>query len=162
MKTIGFSGGGLITELGSIEDVQMFFDLINYYVVKKYPNKNWPIIMDRLYKRYIKSDELDMSVELMECVKNEFKNIKSTPKHNKENFDYSKNTLFDIFENYFKNFSQCAEMTKLSFEEFKNIPDYKYEPIKIVITDQPWYLFETTRTLEDYDNLNGTPFLKLL
>ena len=91
MKTIGFSGGGLITELGSIEDVQMFFDLINYYVVKKYPNKNWPIIMDRLYKRYIKSDELDMSVELMECVKNEFKNIKSTPKHNKENFDYSKN-----------------------------------------------------------------------
>ena len=53
-------------------------------------------------------------------------------------------------------------MTKLSFEEFKNIPDYKYEPIKIVITDQPWYLFETTRKLEDYDNLNGTPFWKLL
>ena len=48
MKTIGFSGGGLITELGSIEDVQMFFDLINYYVVKKYPNTTWPIIMDSL------------------------------------------------------------------------------------------------------------------
>lgn len=150
--TIGYSGGGLIAELGSVEDVQTFFSLIQKYVVSKHPTKNWSILIDRLYKRYLKAEELEIAIELMKIVEDEFK------KKEQLRINSGEKSIFTYFKSYFEKFLLCAEMIQLSYEEFGSSPDYKYEPMKLVITDLPWYLIEQNRSLDEYDKLSTIPF----
>jgi hypothetical protein len=59
----GYVGGGTIYSLGSLSDMILFFDCIKFYVPLKYPNENFDVILDRLYKRYLKLEELDEAVK---------------------------------------------------------------------------------------------------
>ena len=114
---IGFTGGSTIVELGTDSDMRLFFDCILYYVPPKYPAPNWSLITDRLYRRYLKLEELDTAVALMKLVEKEFKQLdreafdwtKILSGQVKSNLDRSKSTLFEIFVRYFEAFYESIE-----------------------------------------------------
>ena len=72
MHIIGIAGGGTVWSLGTAQEIQLFFDCIDAYVVKSFPNEDWRLITDRLYKRYLRPQELDIAVEKMNMIEKVF------------------------------------------------------------------------------------------
>ena len=153
---IGFAGGGIMSDLGTDSDMQLFFECISYYVTSKYPDQNWSIITDRLYRRYLKLEELDDAESLMKIVEKEFKQLdrEAVDWSNVESgevqsdLDRSKPTLFEIFFDYFESFYQCIEFALFEYKDFKF-----YRPIMVSITTIPDYYNYKKIPLSVFDNL---------
>jgi hypothetical protein len=77
MKNVGFQGGSSICELGPSADVALFFECLNAYAAKTNPEQNWSLLTDRLYRRYLKQDELDVASALMASAKDIFGSVSS-------------------------------------------------------------------------------------
>ena len=153
---IGLIGGGIINNLGTDSDMQLFFECISYYVPSKYPDQNWSIITDRLYRRYLKLEELDNAESLMKIVEKEFKQLdrEAVDWSNVESgevqsdLDRSKPTLFEIFFDYFESFYQCIEFALFEYKDSKF-----YRPIMVSITTIPDYYNYKEIPLSVFDNL---------
>ena len=155
---IGLIGGGIINNLGTDSDMQLFFECISYYVLSKYPDQNWSIITDRLYRRYLKLEELDDAESLMKIVEKEFRqlNRESVDWSNVESgetqsdLDRSKPTLFEIFSRYFRSFYRCIEFALFEYNDLKF-----YRPIMVSITTIPDYHNYEKISLSVFDNLKS-------
>lgn len=169
MRNVGFCGGALTVELGTVNDMVLFFECIKSLVSWKYPEMDWSLLTDRFYKRYLRLEEMDISKELMDKVHQLFMEIPSSSitweremEHNHEtsklNPDLS--MISDVFSHYFSAFSECSESAIVMYDEFKSYPGYEYEPIRIVLTEMPENLEDYHRPLEQYDALgpNDSPF----
>ncbi|WP_226980529.1 hypothetical protein [Xanthomonas sp. LMG 12459] len=161
---IGINGGHTTYDLGTPSDVVLFFDCINAFVVRKYHGKEWGLLTDRLYRRYLRLDDLERCSELMGLVKITFSEISaSSIEWNKSilNVDgktllaFRSSNLSGIFYNYFEAFSKAKESAMSFYDEF-NI----YQPVRILVSDLPNLVIEKMRPLKDYDSLekDATPF----
>jgi len=66
IRKIGVMGGNSIYELGPLKDIVLFFDCIEYFVVKHHSEQDWSLLTDRLYRRYLRLEELETTRKLME------------------------------------------------------------------------------------------------
>lgn len=166
MKNIGFSGGSSICELGPTSDVILFFDCLRRYVQQRNPSRDISLLTDRLYRHYLRLEELDLAEGAMKFSQAEFANVLSsvvdwetyTAKNPGTRLDYQQPTLAGVFSRYFDLFSHCVESAKLNYAAFKDYPGYSYEPVKTVVSDMPDFMLESKRKLSDYDALKGEPF----
>jgi hypothetical protein len=132
-------------------------------VEQKHPEQDWTLLTDRLYRRYVQLDKLQMTSLLMDQVRSVFVGLPSdaiswegmaaSTRRDRDN-----KTLAGLFEKYFESFAQCVESARMNNEVFKSCPDYEYEAVRLVLADQPWFLVDKNRPLEDYDALEGLPF----
>ena len=51
--------------------MRLFFDCISYYLPPKYPEKDWSVLTDRLYRQYLRLEELVIAESLMKLVQDE-------------------------------------------------------------------------------------------
>ncbi len=131
MNAIGISGGSSLYELGTVNDVQLFFDCMDSFVASKQLQGNWNLLSDRLYKRYLRLDELDDASMLMGQVKKIFMTVpkdainwsefKKTATQSR--LDPTKKTLAEIFDAYFEQFDYCVESAKINYEELTFTPE---------------------------------------
>ncbi|KGM27773.1 hypothetical protein [Photorhabdus akhurstii] len=163
MRHIGFSGGALIVELGTVNDVALFFECLKLFVEWKYPKQNWHLLTDRLYKRYLRLEDVEVAKEQMMQARQLFMELPSSviewdqtilADSEKSKLNPELLMLSDVFSRYFSAFLECLESAEVMYEEFKSYPDYQYEPLKVVITDMPLYLDDQHRPLEQYDALS--------
>ena len=163
---MGFYGGSSMYELGSTSDMVLFFDCINY-VAQQHPETNWSLINDRLYRRYLRIEELDDASRLMDEIKVYFSKLPSTfidwsnessskPITTKLNAYLP--TLEDVFADYFKAFNHCISSAKSTHEAFQFESDYIYQPVKIGTTDIPNYILDKDISLAEHDSLKDEPF----
>ena len=162
MKNIGFHGGHTIYVLGSASDMGQFFNCIHSFPALDSPQKDWSLLTDRLFMRYLRLEELDAASELMEQVRVAFASVPSSAVQwnpeiignpEKSLLNPGLPTLADMFAKYFENFHDAVESAK-SFEQTFKI----YQPVRTVITDNPDFMMEKRRPLEEYDALQGKPF----
>jgi len=120
------------------------------------------LLTDRLYRRYLRREELASAAELMNEVRNIFARLPSSSvawekqrlgSVTDSQLNLNLPTLADIFAKYFYGFKKACG-SALSFMDCFKI----FQPVKIVISDQPWFLLESQRPLEEYDFLEGSPF----
>ena len=122
--------------------------------------------MDRFYKRYLRQEELDEATQKMTEVSELFKQLPAQSidwtgfqtTAIKTKMNYNGTTLDEVFKAYFEGFTHCAESAKLNNEAFKEYTNYQYEPVRLIVADQPWFMVEKNRPLSEYDNLEGKPF----
>jgi hypothetical protein len=160
---IAFEGGSSLHELGPRPDVVCFFHLLGLCSVNLGGSA---LLTDRLYRRYLRLLELEPARALMDEVRSRFNRTEtarvdwSGAGRDAENsrLDLSKSTLAGVFESYFQGFVHCEESARLNYEEFHGYRGYAYEPVRIVIADQPWLLIDKKRPLVEYDALEGSPF----
>ena len=159
---IGFCGGGAICELGTISDVKLFFECVDFFVAKKDPEKNWVLLLDRLYRRYLREEELDEAASLMIEVQSKFLALPCSEvdwkmdligDRRKTWLDPTQSNLAEVFKVYFQHFAHCVESAKL-FAKSWSI----YQPLKITRTELAWYMVEKSRPVEEYDLVDGEPF----
>ncbi|WCG83206.1 hypothetical protein [Pectobacterium sp. A5351] len=162
MKTIGFSGGDLVVELGTVNDFSLFFQCINNVTKLNYPDEDWDILVDRLYKRYLRLEELSLAKEKMNRVRDLFSIFPSTSIdwdhkmivcREKSWINPNQAMLSDIFKRYFEAFLECVESAEINYQLFNSYQGYEYEAVKTVISDLPWFIEDKNRPLEQYDAL---------
>jgi hypothetical protein len=160
MPIVGVMGGNSLCELGTVDDVQFFFDCIGKFVVERNEAK-WTVITDRLYRRYLKPEELPIAGNLLLEIEEKFKTI--NPKDAglakcltaESRLDPSAPTLADLFTKFFQQIMKCKRSSELFFETWK-----KHQEVRIVISDMPRFINDKARKLEEFDKLTGEPFWK--
>jgi len=159
MITVGFDGGHTVYDLGPVLDVTFFFSCVKAYVVDAYPDKDWEILTDRLYRRYLRKEELVSASVLMtevrevllsaprDCVEwNSFMSSNGSQSW----LDASSSTLGGLFYRYFELFDKAKESAISFMQEFGI-----YQPVRIVTSSLPDFIIEKNRSLVEYDALSG-------
>ncbi|ULU26781.1 hypothetical protein DYST_03729 [Dyella terrae] len=161
MRNIGFCGGSSMCELGPVSDVTLFFDCISAYAAAS-TDKNWSLLTDRLYRRYVRQDDLDETSGLMAEVRNVFSTIPSAAvdwsaldvlPNSSSRLKSNLATLGLVFARYFDTFDVCVASAKLFYESWKI-----YQPVRVGTTDVPAFMTDKKRPLADYEALDGEPF----
>lgn len=163
MRKVGFHGGNLICELGSASDMVLFFDCLKVYAGLGHLAQDWSLLTDRLYRRYLRREELDRASLLMEQAQQIFALIPAKSgvewdpamigNLEKSWLSLGQLTLADVFSKYFEHFVKACDSAK-SFEEVFNI----YQPVRVVIADLPGFARDKNKPLAEYDALEGKPF----
>ncbi|QQC64328.1 hypothetical protein [Paraburkholderia ginsengisoli] len=163
MRTIGFDGGHSIYELGPAQDVVLFFECVKAYAEHDHPETDWSLLTDRLYRRYLRREELRPALGLMMQVQEIFalKPAKSAIEWNpnmlgdlqKSWLSSDQATLADVFERYFERFEKACNSAESFFESFSI-----YQPVRVVISDTPGFMRDKNKPLAEYDALEGKPF----
>ena len=158
---VGFFGGSSICELGSIAYVAVFFSCLNRYAVDKSFNGSWSVLTDRLYRRYLRPEDMPMAVSLMAQAKEFFSQVDASsvdwvglgidPASTK--LGLSGENLAEVFAKFFEHFSYCAESSAL-FEKTWG----KLVPVRLVCSDIPDFFTDKKRPLASYDCDAGAPF----
>lgn len=158
MKIVGFDGGHTVYDLGPVPDVVFFFSCVKAYVVDAYPDKDWEILTDRLYRRYLRKEELVSATVLMaevrevllsaprDCVEwNKF----MSGNEGQSWLDASSSTLGGLFDRYFELFDKAKESAISFLQEFGI-----YQPVRIVPSSLPDFIMEKNRSLGEYEALS--------
>ena len=163
MRKIGFHGGHTICELGPAPDVVLFFSCLERYAEQDYQEQDWSLLTDRLYRRYLRQEELESALALMGQAREIFAQkpaassvewdaaMLANPEKSWLNPEQS--TLADVFSKYFEMFVDACNSAKSFFETFKI-----YQPVRVVISDLPGFARDKKKPLAEYDALEGKPF----
>ncbi|MEI7297182.1 hypothetical protein WCQ02_34065 [Paraburkholderia tropica] len=162
MRKIGFDGGHSMYELGPAPDVSLFFHCLRRYAEEDHPTQDWSVLTDRLYRRYLRAEELEPALKLMAQAREIFAQqpaktsiewdaaMLADPERSRLNPDQP--SLADVFSSYFDRFADACASAK-SFVDAFNI----YQPVRTVITDLASFARDKNKPLEEYDALEGTP-----
>ncbi len=161
MRRIGFDGGSVLWELGFPSDVLAFFECIKRYAITCNCSQDYELLTDRLFRRFLRLEELETATKVMIHVHKQFADIPSADVNwssvgvdvESTELDVSQATLADVFARFFAGFSNCVESAKSFFQDWNT-----YQPVRIVIVDQPWFMVDKYRALEEYESLVGQPF----
>jgi hypothetical protein len=163
MRTIGMLAGANVTGLGPVADVQLFFDCVAAFGGVDTPGEDWTLITDRLYRRYLRREELAPAEELMNTLKLRFAARPSSAVDWGEiaapgattRLDPSRPSLADVFACYFAAFDESKEAAGIFYRDWG-----RYDPLRIVVADLPDLINAKERPLAAYDMLEGEPFWK--
>lgn len=140
---VGFFGGSDLRPVGSVKYFLDFYKTIkNTIDWEEAPCKeSKKLICDRLYKRYVRNDDFDLTVDSMHYIFSVFKNNKSG------------GNIADKFSDLYSNFLDSVD----NFKYFQ-IHRGNTNLLRIIITDMPQCLIDTNRSLEKLDTWDGPPF----
>jgi hypothetical protein len=144
MMNIGLTGGSSLCIVGSIDEVESFFARVK--AIAPHISVHSSLITDRLYRRYLRLSELEEATSTLLGI-----------------VDALSRTVPDAAQSAFAGrflrcFNSCVESAKLNYEAFRDTEGYEYEPVRLVIADQPWFTAEKQRSLGEYDANDGAPF----
>ena len=141
----------------------MFFACIKRFALEDHAERGWCLIADRLYRRYLRREELKPALALMGQVREIFAQqpaktaiewdgaMLANPEKSWLNPEQS--TLAEVFGEYFERFASACGSAE-SFVEASNI----YQPVRVVISDLPGFARDKNKPLAEYDALEGEPF----
>lgn len=160
-RMTGFSGGNSFYEVGPACDMILFYRCIDEYVVKKDKKNDYSIIIDRLYKRYLRRDEIVNALNCMKKIEGFFVAIPSKKVNwkkigldtNNSSLDIEKKNLADVFYNYFRVFMKAADSYLCFYREYNTGSE-----VRTTYTDVIWFMAMDIKPLEEYDSLEGYPF----
>ncbi|WP_428945496.1 hypothetical protein ACQK5W_05410 [Pantoea sp. FN060301] len=133
MKNVGFMGGSSLVELGSASEMIDFLSFFSKRSEKYEGNE----ISERLYNKYIKLEQLEKLDSIVKDIK-----LALSPDEDK-------------YLNYLSGIEKCIESAKVFYNSWGI-----YQPLKVAVTDAPYYIEDKNRPLEKYDALgpNELPF----
>jgi hypothetical protein len=159
-KNIGFYGGGSVAELGPVTDVLSFFSCVRQFCSQGASAEDLAML-DRLYRRYVPVAELPRARRLMAGIARTFRTVPSREvqwdalgvDRASTRLDLARPTVAEVYRQYFRHFSHVTRAATYFFEDWKTD-----EAVRVVISDLPDMVVETSRPLEAYDRSDGQPF----
>ena len=129
MRNVGFKGGSSMFEIGTPAEMVEFFNYLRGNLVSREDLE----ILDRLYRKYVGYDDLDKVSQLVSNLRNNSVFV----------FDEKYLTHLDAIEH-------CIESAKIFYKSWGD-----YVPLKVGVTDVPYYIEDKLRPLEHYDALTN-------
>ena len=126
-------GGSSLVELGTASEMIDFLVFFNAQMKDQEGNE----ISIRLYNKYIKLEQLERLDSIVKDIK-----LVLSPDESK-------------YLKYLSGIETCIESAKIFYKSWGI-----YQPLKIAVTDAPYYIEDKNRPLEQYDVLepNESPF----
>lgn len=120
--------------------------------------EKWALITDRLYRKYLKLNEVDIALSLMEEASKVFESIKiskvsltrNLPKNTTLNLGDV--TLSAALARYFKAFKNVSEDAIMFYDKFD-----KYQSVKVIIADMVESTEWNKLSNEEYEAVVGEP-----
>lgn len=167
MYKVGFTGGSSIVEVGSANGMNAFFALIREST-RRSPERDWSLISDRLFKRYVRQEDLQSTKRDLEDIRALFSVVQATEVNKvlgmeelaSASLTKGAESLSESFSRYFDAAFHCIESAEVNFAMFGSAPEYEYsyEPVIVIRSEMPAYLVDSRIPLSDYDELTGNPF----
>jgi hypothetical protein len=159
MANVGFCGGSTLLELGPTSDMQAFFGCVEL-AVARLPQGDGGLLTDRLYRRYLKLEQLDAASEMLEQItgilsRTRTKDIDWASIHRNPastQLLLSAATVDQVVDRYLKGAQDLIDDAR-SFEKRFGV----YQPVMTIISDLPRFLIDEQRPLAEYDALEGEP-----
>jgi hypothetical protein len=154
MKKIGFNTTSLVCEIGNKFEVMFFFKCLNKYITK-YDIENIDLVSDRLYKKYVKLDDIECTLGILRRVRNIFESISYEGDFDGGGFgrlNLNGKFLSDVFSGFFEAIELVFEQALVFYREFN-----RYVPIKIIIADIPGCISWEKKSLNEYESVEGDP-----
>lgn len=153
MKRVGFQGGSSIFELGVASDMVCFFSVLREKVEF---SECELLLLDRLYRRYLRLEELGEAAMLMLSSKDCLSRVPSSIAELKffgwnsagSNLNTACANFAEVFIKFFDGFEYCSESARSFYDDWGI-----YKPVRAVVCEMPDYMVEKLRSLDDYDNL---------
>lgn len=118
-----------MVELGTATEMVDFFNYLNRYLKTHRDSE----LLDRLYKKYVRFEELDETSLMVERLKESL-----SP------------DVEGRFLKYISGIETCIESAKIFYSSWG-----VYQPVKVSVTDVPGYIQDKNRPLEHYDALSS-------
>lgn len=128
MKNVGFMGGSSLVELGSASEMVEFLAFFS----KKADRYEGDEIAERLYNKYLKIEQLEKLDLIVKDIK-----LTLSPGENK-------------YLDYLSAIEVCVESAQVFYKSWGI-----YQPLKVAVTDVPYYIEDKNRSLEKYDALEA-------
>jgi hypothetical protein len=127
MPNVGFFGGHTVHELGPTCDMQAFFACIKMIASNLGPEAYSLPLVDRLYRRYVKLDDLQATTALVAQIRASMADIRTqniewntvVPFDSATRLDKSKANLVDVFEKYFSALDDSISSARSFYEVFE-------------------------------------------
>jgi hypothetical protein len=158
MKNVGFYGGSLICDLGSASDMRTFFGCVGL-AASQLPNGG-SLLTDRLYRRYLRLEELDPAATLLEQVRDIMVNIPTdSVDWESLGWDATVTNLTMSAPNLSQTMGRYLDSAQELISEARGFEKrfHIYKPVITIITDTPKFYVEKRRPLAEYDALEGEP-----
>lgn len=160
MANVGFCGGCSVRDLGSASDMKVFFNCIELAAARLPPNIDSKLLTDRLYRRYLRLEELAPAAALIVQVRDILADIPTDSINWKAmgwdpsatRLDLSPAKVSDVFRRHIKGALDLIENAE-SFNKRFDI----YRPAITIASDLPRFVRDENRPLTDYDRLEGDP-----
>ncbi|GGF21934.1 hypothetical protein GCM10011611_29990 [Aliidongia dinghuensis] len=160
MPNVGFFGGHTVHELGPAADMQAFFACVNIAASRLHLDPASLSLIDRLYRRYVRLEELQATALVIERIRAVMAAIPPqnvdwnsiTPPYGATKLDISKPNLADLFSRYFLALDDATKSAESFYKKFG-----KYRPVLTIISDMPRFVIDEKRPMSDYDTLQGEP-----
>jgi hypothetical protein len=159
MPNVGFCGGSSVSELGPASDMRVFFGCLELAFAAS-PHSDGGLLTDRLYRRYLRLDQLDSANELLENIRIMFGTIHTNDidwksihwNSNSTKLVLSAPTVDHVLTRYLVG-AQKRIHDAQSFEKRFGI----YQPVMTIISDLPRFVIDSKRPLAQYDALEDEP-----
>jgi hypothetical protein len=150
-----------------MQAIAAFFALIRE-ATGQLPGRDWGLVTDRLYRRYVRQEDVALTKELLLEVKELFSKISSTELNShldvdaraSGGLDLGAATLDGTFARYFDAAFECMHSAEVNFAKFgaDAVNPYSYEPLLIIRSQMPAFMVDKQIPLSAYDELDGDPF----
>lgn len=167
IRHVGLAAGQRLMQLGTASDVNLFFSCIPYAAVH-HQEKSWELILDRLYRRYLRPEDFDHSVGLMHILKTWFFAQPSSfvdwsqMEPRQSTLNHKAQNLGQVFAKFFSYFDISVSAAKYQVETLGyGTPG---SVVRLVIADMGDFIkYDQERPLADYEKLsrNASPFWSL-
>jgi len=165
MKKIGVLGTSTIFELGTSEDIDLFFTAVSRVLEQDRWGKHYPVVMLKLYKKTLDLDEIKEAKVEIDEIQLKFSQIpldstissKLDIDMNKTSWNIHATDLGDFFDNFFKAFNTAYSMTLSLNNKYG-----EYSPMLLGGTSIGHATEDTMRPIEEYNKLSDSdlPFWK--
>ena len=160
MRNVGFCGGSAVRDLGPASDMKAFFKCIDLAISLLPSDVNSSLLTDRLYRRYLRLEELGSAAALIAEVRNVLSDIPTESLNwhamgrdsAATRLDLSQKKVSDVFVRHL-NGAEDLIRNATAFNKRFDI----YQPVITIISDMPYFLRDESRPLADYDQLEGEP-----
>ncbi|MGL4693402.1 MAG: hypothetical protein ACRCWE_14935, partial [Stenotrophomonas maltophilia] len=117
------------------------------------------ILLDRLYRKYLRLDDLENTERMMLLARERLAKIPANISDlrraewapGESILDPTCGSFADVFSKYFEGFHHCSESSRGFFEDWQ-----VFKPVRTIVCDMPDYFVEKLRPLEEYDMLGPT------
>lgn len=160
MPNVGFCGGSEVRDLGSASDMKVFFNGVDLACSRLALDADSGLLIDRLYRRYLRLEELAPTATLVGRVREilatipskaiEWKTMGWNPDCTR--LDPSLPTMADVLGRHLKGVEDLIRNAESFNTRFKT-----YQPVMTIVSDLPRFVTDETRPLADYDALEGDP-----
>jgi hypothetical protein len=160
MTNVGFCGGSAVRELGPASDMRVFFRCVGLAVSRLPSGGDGGLLTDRLYRRYLRLEELNPATAFIAKVRAVLDDISTKSVDWKAmGWDLS-STRLNLEEpnvshvvHRYLNGAHDLIGNAASFEKRFQI----YRPVMTIISDTPRFMIDSDRPLTEYDTLDGEP-----